>query len=64
MRGEDYVELSPSTVPTRNTPTCVGKTERVNLAALAKEKHPHMRGEDVSTPVAYTHLTLPTSGMV
>ena len=49
MRGEDYVELSPSTVPTRNTPTCVGKTERVNLAALAKEKHPHMRGEDVST---------------
>ena len=32
----------------RNTPTCVGKTIVANLVAVIAEKHPHMRGEDVT----------------
>ncbi len=30
----------------RNTPTCVGKTEKANEAPILREKHPHVRGED------------------
>ena len=31
----------------RNTPTCVGKTMKPLFSSLAKEKHPHVRGEDL-----------------
>ena len=30
----------------RNTPTCVGKTQRAKRVDRQPEKHPHMRGED------------------
>ena len=30
----------------RNTPTCVGKTSRVQLPEVGGRKHPHVRGED------------------
>ena len=33
----------------RNTPTCVGKTNRVMLTAPDEKKHPHVRGEDGMT---------------
>ncbi len=33
----------------RNTPTCVGKTFDTNPNRSGLEKHPHVRGEDVST---------------
>ena len=29
-----------------NTPTCVGKTDRVIPESVVTEKHPHVRGED------------------
>lgn len=35
---DDYTE--------RNTPTCVGKTERMKIKFDMSKKHPHMRGED------------------
>ena len=31
---------------TRNTPTCVGKTDERLRQAFLRKKHPHMRGED------------------
>ena len=31
-----------------NTPTCVGKTENVGHAIARREKHPHVRGEDLA----------------
>ena len=31
-----------------NTPTCVGKTAAFACAAVWAEKHPHVRGEDMS----------------
>ena len=30
----------------RNTPTCVGKTQRKTAALTLRKKHPHVRGED------------------
>ena len=33
---------------TRNTPTCVGKTLDADRAQAFREKHPHVRGEDIS----------------
>ena len=33
-----------------NTPTSVGKTGKANMRPLAKKKHPHERGEDVTPP--------------
>ncbi len=35
----------------RNTPTCVGKTMRANSNLASMKKHPHLRGEDVGTPI-------------
>ena len=32
---------------TRNTPTCVGKTLDADRAQAFREKHPHVRGEDL-----------------
>ena len=32
--------------PTRNTPTCVGKTPQGRQTRCQPEKHPHVRGED------------------
>ena len=34
----------------RNTPTCVGKTLAVPILTSPSKKHPHVRGEDSSTP--------------
>src|SRR5690625_691427 len=39
---------SSYTQATRNTPTCVGKTDGPTLYCAHLEKHPHMRGEDYS----------------
>ena len=34
--------------PARNTPTCVGKTERRRSGGEFRQKHPHVRGEDTN----------------
>ena len=39
----------------RNTPTCVGKTNNKLAFATIKEKHPHVRGEDLMA-IAQHHL--------
>ena len=36
----------------RNTPTCVGKTVPAHFPAPCRQKHPHMRGEDLIASVA------------
>ena len=33
----------------RNTPTCVGKTRHPRKAGMCRQKHPHVRGEDLHT---------------
>ena len=38
----------PHTLPIRNTPTCVGKTNGQRHSACHPQKHPHVRGEDIS----------------
>ncbi len=40
------VVLNIPTRPTRNTPTCVGKTAPIPESLLIDWKHPHVRGED------------------
>ena len=37
-------------VTTRNTPTCVGKTQTKLCVGERRQKHPHVRGEDRGTP--------------
>ena len=37
----------------RNTPTCVGKTIQQQIMSLPLQKHPHVRGEDISTTDAH-----------
>ncbi len=37
---------APACSPHRNTPTCVGKTERLSMPSMQNRKHPHVRGED------------------
>ena len=34
-----------------NTPTCVGKTNELALQMKTGEKHPHVCGEDPTTPI-------------
>ncbi len=46
MRGEDEREYLFNNNLLRNTPTCVGKTEKRDNSYLNEKKHPHMRGED------------------
>ena len=46
----------------RNTPTSVGKTARFGVAAKAKWKHPHERGEDPFFIIGkISHRNTPTS---
>ena len=46
MRGEDE-DPHWSGLGDRNTPTCVGKTRTRPIWRCVREKHPHVRGEDV-----------------
>ena len=39
-----YLQIAPS----RNTPTCVGKTHPHFIVSTSNEKHPHVRGEDTN----------------
>ncbi len=39
---------------TRNTPTCVGKTQRKTAALTLRKKHPHVRGEDLQPEACRT----------
>ncbi len=39
-----------------NTPTCVGKTELITETAAALRKHPHVRGEDPISSLAFHFL--------
>ena len=32
----------------RNTPTSVGKTDKIDRVNSARQKHPHERGEDIT----------------
>ena len=40
----------------RNTPTCVGKTQKYMRCPTFREKHPHVRGEDLRPLVSYCWL--------
>ena len=42
----------------RNTPTCVGKTIFTGNKVLIRQKHPHVRGEDL----ARSHAALQNGG--
>ena len=59
---------------TRNTPTCVGKTLDADRAQAFREKHPHVRGEDLvgylrtlslqeTPPRAWGRLLYPLKGL-
>src|SRR5690625_5303285 len=49
MRGEDHLPVGTLKPMLRNTPTCVGKTQKSDGGLMLSWKHPHMRGEDFST---------------
>ena len=42
--------------PSRNTPTCVGKTFNHDKSVVFAEKHPHMRGEDSSGLIRFYEM--------
>ena len=50
VRGENILCL-------RNTPTCVGKTSACLICKTLHQKHPHVRGEDLSCRVTDTFKT-------
>ena len=43
-----HPRYSIQTTGSRNTPTCVGKTSVKAPKSYVREKHPHVRGEDIS----------------
>ena len=46
VRGEDRLAFFDDIGASRNTPTCVGKTDIRFQRATYRKKHPHVRGED------------------
>ena len=46
-KSASFRNLDPAHTLLRNTPTCVGKTDSARAAMEMREKHPHVRGEDV-----------------
>ena len=49
MRGDARGKEPAGDYPSRNTPTCVGKTTIPVMMEFFRGKHPHMRGEDTWT---------------